>query len=80
MEEKIIPSGVCCKEIILKYENNIVEDINFKGGCPGNLEAVRRLCKGKSLREVKGLLEGITCGNKLTSCCDQLAKGINNLL
>lgn len=72
------PEGICCKKIIIDVDldTDILEDVSFSGGCPGNHEAVRRLVKGKSIAEIKETLEGITCGNRPTSCADQLVKAL----
>lgn len=72
------PSGVCAKHIniILEDDNKTISSIKFLGGCQGNLKAIDILLKGKSIWEAKELLEGITCGNKTTSCADQLANAL----
>lgn len=71
-----IPSGVCCKCINLKIENNIVKDAEFIGGCNGNLQGIRSLILGQNIDEISQKLYGICCGVKTTSCPDQLAKAI----
>lgn len=68
--------GTCCKLIRVEIENEIIQDVNFRGGCSGNLLGIRSLVKGKNINEVIRLLEGIPCGNKNTSCPDQLAKSL----
>ena len=71
------PSGVCCKEIIFEVnENNIITDINFIGGCPGNLIGLKQLVIGQNANEVADKLANIPCGGKSTSCPDQLSKAI----
>lgn len=70
-------SGTCAREIKFKVSNGILEDVEFVGGCPGNLIGISQLVKGLPLEEVQDRLEGITCGNKSTSCPDQLAKAIS---
>lgn len=70
-------AGVCCKELIFEVdENNIICSIDFIGGCPGNLLGLRSLVIGQSADSIAEKLEGITCGNKSTSCPDQLSKAI----
>ena len=57
------PSGVCCKEIIFEVnENNIITDINFIGGCPGNLIGLKQLVIGQNAHEVADKLANIPCG------------------
>lgn len=74
--------GVCAKEINFKIEDDIVQEINFLSGCPGNLTGIEKLVQGLHIDEVITRLKGITCGNKSTSCPDQLAlalEGYKNL-
>ena len=46
------------------------------GGCNGNLKAISKLIKGMTVDEVAAVLEGNTCGNRSTSCADQLVCGL----
>lgn len=69
-------SGVCCSEITLEVENDIVTSVSFKGGCSGNTQGIAALVKGMHKDEVIKRLEGVTCGMKPTSCPDQLAKAL----
>lgn len=73
-------NGVCSRSIILDIENGIVNDVEFVGGCNGNLKGICLLVKGLSCEEVKEKLSGIRCGLKPTSCPDQLAKAIDEAL
>lgn len=74
------PLGVCAKEFIFHIENNTIEDINIIGGCPGNLLGLTSLIKGMQIEAVIEKLHGITCGQKNTSCPDQLAKVLRQYL
>ena len=77
METKIFKTkGVCSKEISFDYENGKMYNLKFVGGCPGNLKAIGKLCEGRDMKEIATLLKGNTCGNKETSCADQLANAI----
>ena len=69
-------SGTCCRLIRLELEDDKIKDVNFMGGCAGNLQGIRSLVRGKNIDEIISLLEGIPCGNKGTSCPDQLAKSL----
>lgn len=69
-------SGTCCKLIRVEVEDDIIKDVNFRGGCAGNLLGIRSLVRGKNINEVIDLLKGIPCGNKPTSCPDQLARSL----
>jgi uncharacterized protein (TIGR03905 family) len=68
------PTGVCSRMIGVEITNNIITDINFIGGCQGNLTGISKLVIGMSVDEVIKRLEGIQCGGKGTSCPDQLAQ------
>ena len=68
--------GTCALEISFNIEGNIVSDINFKGGCNGNLKAISRLLEGETVEHIEEKLLGNTCGYKNTSCADQLAKAV----
>ena len=61
-------------------EDGKIFNLSFVGGCNGNLKAISRLCEGKSLVEIEEVLRGNTCGPKDTSCADQLAKAIKEVL
>lgn len=65
--------GICAKEIDFELKDGFVSNISFKGGCPGNLQAISSLLEGMPVSEVIRKLKGITCGEKSTSCSDQLA-------
>ncbi len=81
MERKIFKTtGVCAKEISFDYNDGCIHNLNFLGGCNGNLKAISLLVEGKKLEEVKAILEGNTCGPRQTSCGDQLAKAICEVL
>ncbi|MCD7879829.1 MAG: TIGR03905 family TSCPD domain-containing protein [Candidatus Gastranaerophilales bacterium] len=69
-------NGTCCglMNVIIEDSNNKIYDVEFIGGCPGNLAGIRQLLKGMDIQEVIDKFQGITCGAKKTSCPDQLAK------
>lgn len=69
-------SGVCCSEINLDIENDIIKEVNFVGGCAGNTFGISKLVAGMPVDEVITRLEGVTCGHKASSCPDQLAKAL----
>lgn len=77
----ITPQNVCCKKMVAKIGKTaagdyILENILFQGGCKGNLTAISKLIQGKYLTEIIEMLEGNQCGNKGTSCMDQLTKAL----
>ena len=65
--------GTCCKMMNVELEDDIITDVEFMGGCNGNLKGIRSLVIGMNINEVAQKLEGIKCGAKSTSCPDQLA-------
>lgn len=76
--EKVIQyntQGTCCKLMQVKInEDEVITDVNFLGGCPGNLLGISQLVKGMKIDDVISKFSGIRCGDKPTSCPDQLAK------
>ena len=72
-------SGVCSREIIFEVEDNKVKNVQFIGGCNGNLKGIGALVEGMDIDEVIARLEGTTCGMKNTSCPDQLAQALKEV-
>jgi len=68
--------GTCSQLIIVSGEDGRVADVQFLGGCNGNLKGISSLVKGMRYEDVIARLEGIQCGMKATSCPDQLACAI----
>ena len=73
MEYIYNPRGVCSMRMIFNIEGNIVKSLKIIGGCPGNTVGVSKLVEGKNIEEVIQMLKGIPCGNRGTSCPDQIA-------
>ncbi|RDY25108.1 TIGR03905 family TSCPD domain-containing protein [Romboutsia weinsteinii] len=75
------PSGVCCREMSFEVDaENKITDIDFVGGCPGNMIGIKHLVLGEDAFAVADKLENIPCGGKATSCPDQLSKAIREAL
>lgn len=74
------PSGVCSKEIHFDINDNKIYNLNFVGGCPGNLMGLSKLIEGMEITEAIEKLKGIKCGNKDTSCPDQLSKALQEAI
>lgn len=74
-----VPEGICAKQISFSIENGTLHNVRFVGGCPGNLEAISRLLEGASIDDVIAHCAGIRCGNKPTSCPDQLARMLQSI-
>lgn len=68
--------GVCARSINVEVEDGIVKHVDFVGGCNGNLKAISKLVEGKKVDDVCAVLDGNTCGNRPTSCADQLCRAL----
>ena len=68
--------GTCSQKIFFEIEDGKVKNVQFIGGCNGNLQGVSRLVEGMNVDEVIERIEGIHCGMKPTSCPDQLATAL----
>lgn len=66
--------GVCCALMQVAIDGDTIVDAQFLGGCNGNLQGIKSLIKGMKIDDVISKLSGIKCGNKMTSCPDQLSK------
>lgn len=77
MEKTFKTQGVCSQSITFdKADDGTITNIQFMGGCNGNLKAIAKLCDGMKAEEIAAKLKGNTCGFKSTSCADQLAKAV----
>ena len=76
MEYSYKTSGTCSREIAFEIVDNKVKNVQFFGGCNGNLKGISALVEGQDVDEVIHRVEGIRCGMKSTSCPDQLAKAL----
>lgn len=66
--------GTCSTQITLDIDGDVVTNVRFLGGCPGNLKAIPILVDGMTVEEIEKKLSGVKCGMKPTSCADQLSK------
>lgn len=80
MKYEFTPKGVCSQKIYLDVEDGIVNDVKFVGGCNGNLKGISSLVRGMTAEAVIEKLSGIRCGMKSTSCPDQLAAALKELV
>ena len=71
--------GTCSSHIEIEVEDGIVKEVFYWGGCNGNLQGISRLVKGMKVDDVIAKLEGIRCGNRSTSCPDQLCKALHEM-
>lgn len=68
--------GTCCLAFDIEVEDGKVKNLEFYGGCNGNLQGICSLIRGMKIEDVIDRLEGIRCGSKATSCPDQLSKAL----
>ena len=70
--------GVCSRAIDINLDEatGIIRNVQFTGGCNGNLQGISRLVEGMDIDEAIKRMDGIKCGYKDTSCPDQLAKAL----
>lgn len=68
--------GTCAQMISFDVEDNKLSNVQFYGGCNGNLKGIGSLVEGMDIDTVISKLEGIKCGMKQTSCPDQLAAAL----
>ena len=68
--------GTCSQEISFDIEGGKRKNVQFLGGCNGNLKGIGKLVEGMDVDEVIARVEGIRCGMKATSCPDQLATAL----
>jgi len=74
------PKGVCAKKITFEVIDDKITDVVFTGGCPGNLFGISTLVKGMDVKEAIKKLKGVKCGSKGTSCPDQFALALEELI
>lgn len=72
--------GTCSTEINFDVEDGKIYNVAYTGGCNGNLKGIAALVEGQDIETVKKKLKGIKCGMKDTSCPDQLAKALEEIV
>ena len=68
--------GVCSQMISFDIEDGKIHNVQFFGGCNGNLKGIGALVEGMEIDDVISRVEGIRCGMRSTSCPDQLAQAL----
>ena len=66
----------CSSKILFDLDGDKVSNIQFIGGCDGNLKAISKLVDGWTVDQITEKLAGNTCGRRPTSCADQLARAV----
>ena len=72
--------GTCSQYIHFDITDGKIYNVQFVGGCNGNLQGISKLVKGMKYGEVISRLKGISCNGKPTSCPDQLCHAIEQLM
>lgn len=80
MEYRYEPKGVCSYGMIIEIDKDKIKKVTIEGGCAGNTVGVSRLVEGMKIEEAIKRLKGIPCGMKGTSCPDQLAIALEEIL
>lgn len=68
--------GTCSQYILFDVEDGQVKNVQYIGGCNGNLKGIGALVEGMNIDDVIARVDGIRCGGKETSCPDQLATAL----
>ncbi|MBQ2709333.1 MAG: TIGR03905 family TSCPD domain-containing protein [Clostridia bacterium] len=71
--------GTCSRAIEIVTDGDVIESVQFIGGCSGNTQGVAALAKGMKIDDAIARLKGIKCGFKPTSCPDQLAVALEKM-
>ena len=80
MQYEYKTKGTCSQKIFFDVEDGKVHNVQFVGGCNGNLKGIGALVEGQDVSDVIARLEGIQCGMKSTSCPDQLSYALEEAL
>lgn len=72
--------GTCSQRILFEIEDGVLRNVQFIGGCNGNLKGIASLVEGMNVQDVITRTEGIHCGMKATSCPDQLATALKEAI
>ena len=83
MQNVFNPARVCAKVFMIDIDENtrVIKNFEFKGGCPGNLNAISRLIRGMHIDEVidRFVDMPICPASKVTSCPEQFRKALLEL-
>lgn len=80
-EVNYVTCGTCAKMIHVELDDsNIIQSVQFVGGCHGNTQGISALVKGQKAEDVISRVRDIRCGNKPTSCPDQLSYALEQAM
>lgn len=80
MQYEFKTKGTCSQRILFEIEEGKVKNVQFIGGCNGNLQGISKLVEGMDVADVIERIKGIHCGMKPTSCPDQLATALQEAI
>lgn len=80
MQYEYKTKGTCSQRILFDLIDGRVHNVQFIGGCNGNLQGISKLVEGMEAQEVIQRVSDIHCGMKPTSCPDQLATALKEAL
>lgn len=70
---------VCSASVSFDYEDGVVKNVEFAGGCPGNTKGVATLANGRTPEELIALLKGTPCRGE-SSCPNELAMALEEFM
>ena len=80
MELDYRTKGTCSSNIHVELDGRKIKRVVFTGGCNGNLKGISSLVVGMKAEDAIARLKGIKCGFKPTSCPDQLARALEEIV
>ena len=73
--------GVCSVRTEVELDpDHTIQNVAVLGGCNGNLKGICSLLTGMKAEDAIARMEGTRCGNKPTSCPDQIAQALKGAL
>lgn len=80
MKKTYSTKRTCSRAIEIEMEDGIVLNVRFIGGCSGNTQGIASLVRGMRAVDVIEKCKGIDCNGRGTSCPDQLAVALEQML
>ncbi len=72
--------GVCAKKMLIEMDGSVIRSVRVEGGCHGHTQAVSLLMPGMEAAEAIKRLQHIDCKGRGTSCPDQLAHALKQVV
>lgn len=66
--------GVCASRLTVEASDGIVRSAHIEGGCPGWRAFAERVMTERPVVECIELMRGVECGERGTSCANEVAK------